>query len=146
MKLQLLIVFFFIGGPFLKAQAHNLIESDTDTVKDVRIEKSQIIYNKNILGRIKTTHLHSKNSKSENYKVEVFCKQGRLVAEYEVEVLNKHRKNQDAILSAYVKTVIDNVVHYGSNFIDFHKKSEEHISVLQVEKVVKYLFTYKYLR
>ncbi len=45
------------------------------------------------------------------------------------------------------KVSSDNVIHNGTNFIDFHLKSSTDIkdAILQLDKVVKYLLNYKYL-
>jgi len=143
MKMRLLIIVLFVASSVTKLYA--TVINPADTINDVIVENQQIISEKKIVGNIKTLSLSSDNSKSESYKVQIFENSGKLIAEYDVEVLNKQNKNQDAIISAQIKTLNDNVVHNGNNFIDFHFKSAKKDAFLQLNKVVEYLLRYKYL-
>jgi hypothetical protein len=145
MKISFLLILAFIGSSFIEVKA-NVIDL-TDSVSGVKIENQQILYQKSVLGKVKVLSDGAKTQNSKLYNVQIFGKKGRLVAEYEVEVLNKHKKHHDTILNAQIKTVKDNVIHNGTNFIDFHLKSSTDIkdAILQLDKVVKYLLNYKYL-
>ena len=145
MKIYLLFTLTFICSLFVgtKANASNL----TDTLGNVKIENQQILYHKKVLGKVKVLPDQAQAQRSKTYNVQIFTKKGRLVAQYKMEVLSKCKKNQDAILSAQIKTVADNVTHNGANFIDFHLKPATDIknALLQLDKVVEYLLNYKYL-
>ncbi|HTN19054.1 MAG TPA: hypothetical protein VL125_01190 [Pelobium sp.] len=145
MKISFLLILAFIGSSFIEVKA-NVVDL-TDSISGVKIENQQILYRKSVLGKVKVLSDGAKTQNSKLYNVQIFGRKGRLVAEYEVEVLSKHKKNHDAILNAQIKTVKDNVIHNGTNFIDFHLKpsADSKDAVLQLDKVVKYLLNYKYL-
>lgn len=146
MKVYFSILLFFLTLSFFKASASQI--DSADTVTDLKIEQQQIIYQKEVVGKVQTIKVEPINSDSEEYTIQIFTNKGTLVAEYDVKVLAKHKKNKDSILSAELKTIKDNVVHNGSNFIDFHLQSmsdNKNANLLQVDRVVKYLLTNKYL-
>ena len=143
MKMRLLLILIFVS--FSLSNLYAVTISQTDTVNDVIIKNQQIISAEEVVGNIKTLTLASSDSKSKSYKVQIFEKSGSLIAEYDLEVLSKQNKNQDAIVSAQIKTLSDNVVHNGNNFIDFHFKSTKKDALFQLNKVVEYLLKYKYL-
>lgn len=146
MKMRFPFVLMFLSICLFKAKA-NSVSDLTDSISDLKIENQQIIYNEKVVGNVSDPIIQLNDNKSEDYKVQIFGKKGRLVAEYRIEVLSKKKKNQDEILTAQIKTTKDNVVHNGNNFVDFHQRfSIQHKeSILQLDKVVKYLLTYKYL-
>ncbi len=145
MKLYTTILLFFVCSLFSQAK-ENIVDL-TDSINDVTIENQQIISHKKVLGKVKKLKVQRSTARSDNYTYQIFERKGKLVAEFEMEVLSKQKKAQDGILSAQVKTFKDNVIHNGTNFIDFHVKSLRNDSevVLQLDKVVKYLLAYKYL-
>ncbi len=143
MKGRFVIILFFLSSSFITA--HASIFNDTDTISEVKIDYPKIIAKKKVVGTVKTLPVIPSDSKSENHKVQIFEKSGKLVAEYELEVLSDRKKNRDAIISAKIKTLKDNVVHNGNNFIDVHFKSSKNETLLQLNKVVEYLLKYKYL-
>nr|WP_294899285.1 hypothetical protein [uncultured Pedobacter sp.] len=145
MKIYLLLILGFFCFSFTQVKANTL--DLTDTVSGIKIENQKILYHKNVLGKVKVHADDEQSQKAKIYNVQIFGKNQSLVAEYEVEVLSKQKKNQDAILSAQIKTIKDNVIHNGANFIDFHLKSSVDVedAVLQLDKVIKYLLEYKYL-
>ena len=126
----------------LKAANFNEMDTIDD---DVKIENEQILYKNSILGKIETKEHKSADAKIRMVNVLIYSKKGKLVAEYNLEMLNKPKKNEDIILSANIKTTKDKVNHNGSNFIDFHEKQTEKDKNLQLDRVVKYLMDYKYL-
>lgn len=144
MKKQLFTLFFLCAS-FFGAKA-NFIDL-TDSIGDVKIEQEQIIYRKKVLGNIKTLKVESQNHTSNNYRFQIFGKKGSLIAEYEMEVVDKQKKNQDDIIAAHLKTTKDNIVHNGNNFLDFHQKASnrQKNAILQLDKVIRYLLTYNYL-
>ena len=142
MKNRLLIFSLLICTSVMTLQAKT--NSDSDTLSNVVIQNQQIISKKKLVGKIKKTVLPSNLPNATNHTVQIFGKSGKLIAEYVIEVLNKQRRNQDVIIAAQVKTLKDNVVHNGNNFIDFHIKSRNEDAVLQLNKVVEYLLMYNY--
>lgn len=140
-----LLTLFLICASFFSAKA-NFIDL-TDSLGDVKIEQEKIIYRKKVLGNIKTLKVESQNQTSNNYRFQIFGKKGSLIAEYEMEVVDKQKKNQDDIITAHLKTTRDNIIHNGNNFLDFHQKASnrQKDDILQLEKVIKYLLTYNYL-
>ncbi|HET8829370.1 MAG TPA: hypothetical protein VFM79_08500 [Pelobium sp.] len=140
-----LLTLFLICASFFSAKA-NFIDL-TDSLGDVKIEQEKIIYRKKVLGNIKTLKVEAQNQTSNNYRFQIFGKKGSLIAEYEMEVVDKQKKNQDDIITAHLKTTRDNIIHNGNNFLDFHQKASnrQKDDILQLEKVIKYLLTYNYL-
>lgn len=136
----------FLSMSVFYASAHQI--DSTDTTAELKIHDQQIIYQEEILGKIETLRTDATNAESEDFTIEIFSKKGDLVAKYNVKMLARLKKNKDYILSAELKTLKDNVVHNGSNFLDFHSKSfsnEKMNNLLQIDKAVKYLFAHRYL-
>lgn len=144
MKTSIFIALFFLGVVF-SVKASLLCEADS--ASDIRIEQQQIICHQSVVGRLKTSSTKSANPNAQSFRIQIFEDKGRLVAEYDIELLGKRKKNQDAILGAKIKTLRDNVVHNGTNFLDFHAKEvdKSQDSLFQLEKVVEYLMAYDYL-
>lgn len=140
--IYLVLTFFLFVGT--SAKAAQFIERDT--IENVSIEDEKIIFNDNLIGKFETKELQSSDDKTKVINVLIYSTEGSLIAEYDVQLLNKEKKNTDSIVSASVKTVKDKVNHNGSNFIDFHHKKTDKPKneILQLSKVVKYLIEYKY--
>lgn len=146
MKIYFYFLLVFLSMSFLKASATQI--DSTDTVTDLTIEEQQIIYQDKVVGKVQTLKAEALSSKSDDYTIQIFAKKGTLIAEYDIKVLAKRKKNKDCILSAELKTLKDNVIHNGSNFIDFHLNAvsdNKSANLLQVDRVIKYLLAYKYL-
>ena len=145
MKFYTTLFLFFFCVLFFQAEAH--VTDITDSIGDVKIENQQIVFHTKVLGVVKKLKVQRNASKTENYTYQIFEKKGKLVAEYEMEISNKEKRMKEGILSAQIKTLKDNVVHNGNNFLDYHmKSSKDNVDrILQLDKVVRYLLTYKYL-
>lgn len=145
MKFYTTLFLFFFCVLFFQAEAH--VTDITDSIGDVKIENQQIVFHTKVLGVVKKLKVQRNASKTENYTYQIFEKKGKLIAEYEMEISNKEKRMKEGILSAQIKTLKDNVVHNGNNFLDYHvKSSKDNVDrILQLDKVVRYLLTYKYL-
>ncbi|WP_017256856.1 hypothetical protein [Pedobacter arcticus] len=145
MKFYTTLILFFFYAFIFRAEAR--VTDLTDSISDVKIENQQIIFDTKVLGIVRKLKVHRNTSKTENYTYQIFEKKGKLIAEYEMEISSNEKKTKEGILSAQIKTLKDNVVHNGNNFLDYHMKpSKNNVErILQLDKVIKYLLTYKYL-
>lgn len=114
---------------------------------DIEINQEIVTYKNNVVAKFETQEQKSGDAKTKIVNVSIFSKKGKLIALYDIELLNKASKNKDAILSASIKTTKDKVIHSGTNFLDFHvkQKNEDQAKLIQLDQVIKYLMSYHYL-
>lgn len=80
--------------------------------------------------------------------VQFFKTEGKEIAEFNIDVLNKVKKNQEQIIDGSLNTLSDNVLHNGSNFINYNQKIKIESNLEnppQLENTVAYLIRNKYL-
>lgn len=120
-----------------------------DSLNPIEIVKDQIFYKSKLVAKIKTEKVASNDDKSLRYQVKVFKSEGQEIAQYEVEVVKKAKKNVHPITEAKLLTLIDNVVHHSSNFVNYESKvldfSGNKDEVPQLVKMVDYLIDHNYL-
>ncbi|TKB96329.1 hypothetical protein [Pedobacter cryophilus] len=149
MKKYLSILFMLFLGISMNAKPLSL---NVDTsLEELTLNKNKIIYNGMLLGKfnIQSKELDINNKeKIKVYHIIIFCKDGKEVAQYELQFNGKPKKNSSAIVDATLKTTRDNVKHNPSNFLDFSDSlslEKEESEIVQFEQVVKYLLSYHYL-
>jgi hypothetical protein len=121
----------------------------SDTINPIEIVKDQVIYENKTVAKIKSEKISATDSKNVRYLVNVYESEGKQIAKFEIEVTQKAKKNVDAVKYAQLTTLKDNVVHNGSNFIDFHLQLTEAVlkedEAPQLANMVDYLIDNKYI-
>ena len=78
------------------------------SLDELTLSKNQIMYNGMLLGKfdIQSKAIEvSRKEKIKLYKVVIFCKDGKEVAQYELQLNEKPKKNSRAIVDATLKTI-----------------------------------------
>jgi hypothetical protein len=121
----------------------------TDTTKRIEVVNNQVLYESKMIGTIKSEKISTNGGKNLKFQVKVYETDGKEIAKFEIEVTAKAKKNTDPVKHAVLTTSKDNVVHNGSNFIDYHLPCKElemkQNEVPQICKMVNYLIDNKYL-
>jgi hypothetical protein len=129
------------------AKSHDIILNDS--LNPIEIVKDQVFYKDKLVARIKTEKVASNDDKFLRYQVKVFKSEGQEIAQYEVEVVKKLKKNVHPITEAKLVTLKDNVVHNASNFVNYETKildsSVSQDEAPQLVKMVDYLIDHNYL-
>ena len=119
-------------------------------LEELTLSKNLIMYNGTLLGKfnIDSKEINvNKKEKVKVYYINIFCKDGKEVAQYDFQFAQKSKKNAIATVDATLKTTRDNVNHNPSNFLDFNEplsEDKEESEIIQFKKVVKYLMSYQY--
>ena len=144
-KLTLFFLLVFVAKTNF-AKSSNLA---ADTIKSIEIVENQILYDNKPIANIKSEKVSTSDGKNVKYLVSVYHNEGKEVAKFEIEVSSKVKKKEDAVKYAQLTTLKDNVVHNGSNFIDYHMQLTEAVledeKAPQIAKMVDYLIENKYL-
>jgi len=144
-KIATILLLVFIAKTNF-AKFNNLV---IDTIKPIEIVKNQIFYENKPIANIKTEKVSTSDGKNVKYLVNVYESEGKQIAKFEIEITPKVKKNTDAVKHAQLTTLRDNVVHNGTNFINFHLPVSETESneneVPQLAKMVDYLIDNRYL-
>jgi hypothetical protein len=124
--------------------------SKKESVKsEIVITKDQITEDGKSIGKFEVKKKESKTSKNEKtefFEVEIYDRNGAMVAEYEVTIKINEKSNKATVKDAQMKTLRDRVTHNGANFLDYSIGDEsEDSEVPQLKKAIKYLLSYDYL-
>ncbi len=151
MTKQLITLFILFLGFSVKVKAKTSFSKDT--TENLTFIHHQVKSGDKILATytISKTDSSSFKDKINVYLVKIYSSEGTMVAEYDIEVLDKLKKNQLPVVSASLKTKKDNVTHHASNFIDYHQVSTQKDAISkgdyapQLGRAIKYLMDYNYL-
>lgn len=117
--------------------------------EELTINQNKIEQNGNLIARyqvLKKEIKASKKEKIENYDVKIFCKEGSIIADYEITINWNERNHKTYILDAHINTVKDRVTHNGANFLDYNASDNlKVVGAPQFKKAIKYLLALNYL-
>lgn len=146
MKNFTIILFLLFLGKVSFADYTSSFEGDS--LKKVCIDNKQIKCNDKLVGKYTTKTIKLEGDKITRFVVKIFKTEGEEIAELNIDLLNKVKKNQQQIIDASLNTLSDNVLHNGSNFINYRQKIEIENNLEnppQLENTVAYLIRNKYL-
>ncbi|OAQ38744.1 hypothetical protein A5893_11890 [Pedobacter psychrophilus] len=144
---NIVIIFFFLFFNKVGFASYSL-NTANDSAKKITIINQQIKCQDKLVGKYTTNAINLEGDKVTRFVVKFFETEGEEIAELKIDLLNKVKKNQQQILDASLNTLTDNVVHNGSNFINYQQiiKIEDNLeNASQLKSTINYLLENKYL-
>ncbi len=143
-----IFIIFFILLVSKVSSANNTLNLADDSIKNIIIDNQQIKCEDKLVGKYTTKTIKLEGDKTTRFIIKFFKTEGKEIAELNIDLLNRVKKNQQQILDASLNTFSDNVLHNGSNFINYQQIiqiDDDFQNSSQLKNVITYLLNYKYL-
>lgn len=144
-NVYIILILVFLGKVSF---AGYMSDFEDDSLKKISIDNQRIKYQDKLVGKYTTKTVKLEGDKVTRFIVRFFKTEGNEIAEFNIDVLNKVKKNQEQIVDVSLSTLSDNVSHNGENFINYHQKIEIEINpegTPQLENTIAYLIKNNYL-